>query len=156
MLKNWRFWTDIGVGVVVALLAVTMIGVALAQGPEPGVPPFGQGAGFVDEDGDGVCDYAGTGQGMGHRHGFVDEDGDGVCDNFVDEDGDGVCDYAGTGQGMGHGHGFVDQDGDGVSDNFVDEDGDGVCDHAGIGQRMGHGRDMSGGPGYARHGGRWQ
>lgn len=42
----------------------------------------GYGPGFVDEDGDGVCDYAGTGRGPG----------------FVDEDGDGVCDHAGTGQ----------------------------------------------------------
>ena len=38
---------------------------------------------FVDENGDGVCDYAGTGR------------------NFVDEDGDGVCDYYGSGMRMG-------------------------------------------------------
>ena len=37
----------------------------------------GQCAGFVDADGDGVCDNRGTGRGAG----FVDEDGDGVCDN---------------------------------------------------------------------------
>lgn len=76
----------------------------------------GEGPGFVDEDGDGVCDNAGTGgQGQGQGPGFVDEDGDGVCDHagdggqgpgFTDEDGDGVCDYAGTdgmrgGQGAG-------------------------------------------------------
>ncbi len=123
----------------------------------------GQGTGFVDEDGDGVCDNCNSGQGMG----FVDEDGDGVCDNcgsgqggsgygrgpgqgmgFVDEDSDGVCDNCGSGQGgsgygrgPGQGMGFVDEDGDGVCDNcgsgqgpaFVDADGDGVCDHAGIG-----------------------
>ena len=55
-----------------------------------------QGRYFVDEDGDGVCDNAGS------YCRFVDEDGDGVCDNagtycrFVDEDGDGVCDNFGT------------------------------------------------------------
>lgn len=97
----------------------------------------GRGPGFVDEDGDGVCDNCGNGRGRGS--GFVDEDGDGVCDNFVDEDGDGVCDNAGRGRGSG----FVDEDGDGVCDNcgtgrgpgFVDEDGDGICDHAGTGQQ---------------------
>lgn len=43
---------------------------------------------FVDEDGDGVCDFAGL------RGRFIDEDGDGICDNggFIDEDGDGICD----------------------------------------------------------------
>ena len=66
------------------------------------------------------------------RPGFVDADGDGVCDNcasgtcgqgFVDADGDGVCDNAGqNGRGLGSGQGnpnaprlgFVDADGDGV------------------------------------------
>jgi hypothetical protein len=44
----------------------------------------GNGAGFVDEDGDGVCDNCGAGQGQGRGNGagFVDEDGDGVCDNY--------------------------------------------------------------------------
>lgn len=63
-----------------------------------GCPHGGQG--FVDEDGDGACDHAGS------------------CPNFVDEDGDGVCDLRGTGGcgcgggmgggmhgGMGPGHG---------------------------------------------------
>jgi hypothetical protein len=78
---------------------------------------------FVDADGDGVCDLAGTGRGQGNGPGFVDKDGDGVCDNFVDADGDGVCDLRGTGQGNGPG--------------FVDEDGDGVCDHAAAGGQQG-------------------
>ena len=60
----------IGVGIVVTLLAVTMICVALAQGPKPGTLSPGRGVGFIDEDGDGVCDD------------FVDEDGDGMCDDF--------------------------------------------------------------------------
>ena len=69
------------------------------------------GRGYVDADGDGVCDYAGTGCGAcGKGHGYVDADGDGVCD------------YAGTEcerYGMGRGS--------------VDADGDGVCDNAGYG-----------------------
>jgi hypothetical protein len=102
MFKNWRFWTGIGVGILVTLLAVTTLGVVLAQGPEPDMPS-GQGAGFVDEDGDGVCDRLGTGEGMGRGRGFVDEDGDSVCENFVDEDGDGVCDRLSTGEWVGRG-----------------------------------------------------
>ena len=35
--------------------------------------------------------------------GFVDEDGNGICDNFVDEDGDGVCDLRGNGWRNGDG-----------------------------------------------------
>ena len=47
--------------------------------------------------------------------GYVDADGDGICDNcagagancpgYVDADGDGVCDNYGSGNGQGHGHG---------------------------------------------------
>lgn len=81
-----------------------------------GMMSQGTGPGFVDEDGDGVCDHAGTGQGMGR--------GQGTGQGFVDADGDGVCDHAGTGQGMGRGRGT----------GFVDADGDGVCDHAATGQ----------------------
>jgi hypothetical protein len=96
-------------GAVVVLLLAALPGMALAQGPEPGTPPGGQGAGFVDEDGDGVCDLMGSGgrgqfgRRMGGGPGFVDENGDGVCDNFVDEDGDGVCDNCPAGQRMGGG-----------------------------------------------------
>jgi len=45
------------------------------------------GTNYVDADGDGVCDNAGTGTGT----------------NYVDADGDGVCDNAGTGTGTGAG-----------------------------------------------------
>lgn len=46
-------------------------------------PGCGNVSNFVDEDGDGVCDHAGTGLGPGRGNGpgFVDEDGDGVCDH---------------------------------------------------------------------------
>lgn len=68
---------------------------------------------FVDADGDGVCDYAGS------YCRYTDENDDGICDNcgalagacggqnFVDADGDGVCDnYAAGGCGAGMGRGF--------------------------------------------------
>lgn len=58
---------------------------------------------FQDENGDGVCDNAGTCAHREVRRAFVDENGDGVCDNsgtcarraYVDENGDGICDNAG-------------------------------------------------------------
>lgn len=77
---------------------------------------------YVDEDGDGVCDYAGENCANGGSC-YVDEDGDGVCDYAgencvnggsccVDEDGDGICAAggscaAGYGCGDGHGHGHA-------------------------------------------------
>lgn len=76
--------------------------------------PCGYNTGFVDANGDGICDHAGQGgcqcQGL-HGRRFIDEDRDGVCDHagqagcqcqglpgqqFIDEDGDGVCDRAKT------------------------------------------------------------
>ncbi len=52
----------------------------------------GQGIGYVDANGDGICDNHGS-----------------ACGNYVDANGDGVCDNAGTvntghhgGRGMGH------------------------------------------------------
>ena len=45
------------------------------------------GAGFVDADGDGICDNSGSGS----------------CGGFVDEDGDGINDNAGAGCGGGCG-----------------------------------------------------
>ena len=71
----------------------------------------GAGLGFVDADGDGICDYWAGGLGAGMGLGFVDADGDGVCDyyagrlaagiglGFVDADGDGICDYYAGGRG---------------------------------------------------------
>ena len=88
---------------------------------------------FVDEDGDGVCDYyAEGGKGLGS--------GRGTHGSFVDEDGDGICDYHVEG-GEGHGPGK------GLRENFIDDDGDGVCDNyvEGARQGRGHGR---GGMGY--------
>lgn len=68
---------------------------------------FAAGAGFVDADGDGVCDNRADGSLGRGGYGFVDADGNGICDNrengsyagagFVDADGDGVCDNRGEG-----------------------------------------------------------
>ena len=94
---NTKKWLVVTGTVAVALVAtVTLVPMALAQGPADG---YGRGA------------MVGEGQ---FGPGFVDEDGNGTCDNFVDADGDGVCDHAGEG---GQGPGFVDEDGDGVCDH---------------------------------------
>ena len=61
---------------------------------------------------------------QGPGTGFVDADGDGICDNT----GLPVGVRPGAGMGQGQGVGFVDADGDGINDNFIDADGDGICD----------------------------
>jgi len=81
------------------------------------------GMNFIDENGDGVCDYFQMGSRaagnagmnmMGTMRGryYVDANGDGVCDNFGSR----------MGQGMGNGRGrrlnFIDQNGDGICDRF--------------------------------------
>ena len=109
--------------ILLAVMILAGLSVA-AYAEEPNGRGRRQGVGFVDEDGDGVCDYFGTGRGFGR--------GCGQGTGFADEDGDGVCDYFGTGRGNGQrrGQGF----------GFVDEDGDGVCDYFGTGRGSGRGR----------------
>ena len=80
-----------------------------------------------------VCDLACPGCGDGAN--FVDADGNGICDNcgtnarYVDADGDGVCDNCGKG------FRYTDADGDGICDNcvacsnYTDTDGNGICDN---------------------------
>ncbi len=87
-MKKWMI-----LAIAMLVMLAVLVPAAFAQGPvttEAG-PQTGYGAGqmtrsgecdnFVDEDGDGVCDLAGTGQGQGSGDNYVDEDGDGVCDN---------------------------------------------------------------------------
>ncbi len=98
--------TKLIVGILIAALVATSIGVAVARyGSE-------NGSRHVDADNDGVCDN------FGERPGFVDENGDGVCDNR------GICGFG------GYGRNFVDVDGDGICDNFGingrDTDGGGI------------------------------
>jgi hypothetical protein len=91
-----------------------------------------QGANFVDADGDGICDNAGTRQGRGRGSGKGLRGSDQGA-NFVDADGDRICDNAGTrkGRGQGQGKGFRGKSGNGTAQgpNYVDNDGDGVCDN---------------------------
>ena len=95
-------------GILTAVLVLSLeTATVFAAGP-------GAGRYYVDADGDGVCDYAGS------ACAYVDDDGDGICDtcgtihgscpngagtNFVDDDGDGICDNYGTG-GCGRGRGY--------------------------------------------------
>ena len=119
-------------------------------------------AGYLDADGDGVCDNR-TNGGRGAGAGYVDADGDGVCDNwgtgacagYVDANGDGVCDTCGAANG-GWGHhgcgagcgGYVDADGDGICDNFgTSNQGQGAASGTGAGWGCGNGG------GHGHHGG---
>ena len=83
--------------------------------------------------------------------GFVDADGDGVCDNY----GTSACNHGGAASSSssavvdaaytGNGCGYVDADGDGVCDNF----GTSACNHSGAaGGAQGSGLQN----GYGHHG----
>jgi hypothetical protein len=54
----------------------------------------------------------------GHGAGFVDVNGDGICDNLVDSDGDGINDNRPMHRGARMGSGFVDANGDGICDHM--------------------------------------
>ncbi len=97
-----------------------------AAGDSNGTGGQGSCAGYVDADGDGVCDNYGAGQGS--RSGYVDADGDGICDNY----GNGY----GCGNGQGNGNGYGPGNGNGAG--YVDADNDGVCDNYGAGNGRGH------------------
>lgn len=65
--------------------------------PFGAAPDSAAGSGYVDSNGDSICDNRISG-GCGN---YIDADGNGVCDNrlsgscdnYVDADGDGVCDH---------------------------------------------------------------
>ena len=94
--------------VLMGLLVLTLVPAAVFAGYGS---QQGQGIGYDDTNGDGICDNHGSACGN-----YVDANGDGICDNhgsacgnYVDANGDGVCDNAGTvntghhgGRGMGH------------------------------------------------------
>ena len=76
--------------------------------------------GFVDADGDGVCDLCGGDHDPDQTR-DRDQDRTGDCTTFVDEDGDGICDlcqgdHAGDGEGNQAGRRFMrgEVNGDGV------------------------------------------
>ncbi len=112
----------------------------------------GEGCQFIDENGDGICDYYGTGgcYGVNQGHYYVDENGDGICDYYgtdgcygthhgqyyVDENGDGVCDNYGTGGCYGRNQNYVNTNN--VNNNFVPQthhNNGGWRRHGGCGRR---------------------
>ena len=81
----------IGITIAVMVLSISAMS-AFAASEAPGICYYaascrirrGNGAGFVDEDGGGICDRSASGGmrcGNGRRTHFVDADGDGACDN---------------------------------------------------------------------------
>ena len=151
----------IAIAVVVAsLLVLAVVVTVMAQGAGPaygnqagdGTCAYGE---FVDADGDGVCDNAGTyAGGMGGGMYGANADGTGAGPNGMQQGmmgarrgmgsaSRGMNAGNGTQAGQGTmGQGYNDADGDGVCDNFVDEDGDGQCDNCinGSGAQSGMGR----------------
>lgn len=100
---------------VIAAMVVGSIGISTAYAASET-----RGINFVDEDGDGICDYCGIGS----------RDGSGR--------------QMGRGRMMGGGQGGK---GKGMSENYIDADGDGVCDNFtnrpmdGSGNKMGRGKN---------------
>jgi len=126
----------------------------------------GRGHNFIDQDGDGICDYAQNGSPTWHGPGFVDDNNNGICDywdisharhqrhegmRYHDENGNNMNDYFERETHMGPDHNFVDQNGDGICDyaqdgsptwhgpGFTDANQNGTCDYWEEGGR-GHGR----------------
>ena len=77
-----------GIFAAVLVLSVATTGV-WAAGP-------GRGQNFVDQGGDGICDWYGQYSSSGGRY-YVDEDGDGVCDNCASGL---LCPREGSGRGF--------------------------------------------------------
>ncbi|SMO89655.1 hypothetical protein [Fodinibius sediminis] len=136
---------------------------------------FGErGHDFIDQDGDGICDYAQNGSPSWHGPGFVDDNNNGICDywdsshamhrrhegmRFHDENSNHINDYFERETHVGSGHNFTDQNGDGICDyaqdgsptwhgpGFTDSNQNGTCDYWEEGGR-GHGRGHGMGGGH--------
>lgn len=133
------------------LLLVLSLGVMLpmyglatdaTQSPEATAtnPPAQISAGYVDENGDGVCDVCGldktqAGKGLNTNcNHFVDVNQDGVCDNYgTAAQGQGMRGMRGM-RGMQGGHRM---NGNGACANYQDANQDGVCDNMGSAQQNG-------------------
>lgn len=74
--KMDRKIAGIGIGAILVIGLFAIMGFAFAQDQDT-APANG----FVDADGDGVCDNAGDCPYKEQAGGFVDADNDGVCDN---------------------------------------------------------------------------
>ncbi|MGD9157127.1 MAG: hypothetical protein PVG39_01850 [Desulfobacteraceae bacterium] len=118
------------IAVTICFLAIGSLSYAQQGGKGKGIAGAAQGANFVDNDGDGICDNAGArmGRGRGNGKGLA---GTAQGANFVDNDGDGICVNAGARMGRGRGFRRNNVRGNGTAQgpNFVDKDGDGVCDN---------------------------
>ncbi len=106
-------------------------------------------SGFVDVDGDGVCDNCGNALGTNpEAPNYIDENKDGVCDHFgTDEQGKGQMQGA---QERGRGMKGRNQQaqGKGTQGNaqghyYADANNDGVCDNlaSNVQRNFGHGRN---------------
>ena len=71
------------IAILLAVFVLSTAALAAGHGRGGGIRACdGTGSSYADANGDGVCDYYGTGRGAGRGFGFVDEDGDGVCDYY--------------------------------------------------------------------------
>lgn len=86
-----------GIAAAIAAVCIGASSVFAAQNISFGASPdSAAGSGYVDSNGDGVCDN----RLFGSCGNYIDADGNGICDNrlsgscgnYVDADGDGVCD----------------------------------------------------------------
>lgn len=96
--------------------ALTMILVFSLLGTTVSAACPGNGRGYVDADGDGICDYYGSGYGCGNGYGCGYGRGNGYGCGYGR--GNGYGSGYGRGNGYGCGRGYVDADGDGVCDNY--------------------------------------
>jgi hypothetical protein len=133
---------------------------------------FGEhGHNFIDQNDDGICDYAQNGSPTWHGPGFMDDNNNEICDywdlslamhqrhegmRFHDENINDINDYFEKETHVGPGHDFADQNGDDICDyaqdgsptwhgpGFTDSDQNGICDYWEEGGR-GHGHSMKAG-----------
>lgn len=112
--------------------------------------------GFVDADGDGVCDNyelrldavdqqdGKAVQNVKRSYGYIDADGDGICDNFdnrMEWQGRGGWVLGRNARAIGTCLGYVDADNDGICDNYEQRHGaTGVRDGSGATWGAGRGR----------------
>lgn len=70
------------IAILLAVFVLSTAALAAGHGRGGGIRACdGTGSSYADANGDGVCDYYGTGTcGMGRA--YVDADGDGVCDRY--------------------------------------------------------------------------
>lgn len=94
--------------------------------------PSSWGAGFIDEDGNGICDrfeqgYCDVPGCVGHGRGYASSgdarggaagQGQGAGAGYVDADGDGICDNRGSGYGGGYGNGYGNGNGNGYGNGY--------------------------------------